>query len=402
MITQFFRPIPAESGYFCDMSAPWPEQLPQGFNFEQYKILDCVWRGTAASVYRAQSARRYDVVALKVFERAKADKLPDFRRLSRNARAAAGVRHPNVAVILDLGVWEERPYVVTEWLDGCDLQDYLSRWGVMAEDEIAELALHLISGLLALHDAGAAHGDIKPSSVFLCNGTDGDVVPKLVLSDLPQFNGLASPVDSTTRQIAISTPAYLPPEAIRGRGGGPRADQYSLCAVLYECAVGQAPFVGETLLDLLKAVAVGNIAPPRSLRPELSERLERIVLRGLSPEPEARFATLRHLGRALWPLASDRAKAPWAPSFGSKPGDVLESDPAPSEARPLPPPPAPAPRRAHSAARNPATIVLLAASIALSIGIGALYLYSVRAADTQAPETDSSGSRPASGLHTQF
>ena len=310
------------------------------------------------------------------------------------------MRHPNVAAILDLGVWEERPYVVTEWLDGCDLQDYLTRWGVMAEDEIAELALHLISGLSALHDAGAAHGDIKPRSIFLCNGPDGDVVPKLVLSDLPHFNGLSSAVDSTTRQIAVSTPAYLPPEAIRGRGGGPRADQYSLCAVLYECGVGQAPFVGETLLDLLKAVASGNIASPRSLRPELSERLERVLLRALSSEPNARFDTLADLGRALWPLASDRAKAPWAPTFGSEPGDAAGTA---TLLRPqAEPQPLAEPRRAHPAARNPAAMILLAASIALSIGIGALYLYSMRGADTHAPPIDSGSSGPASALPARF
>jgi serine/threonine protein kinase len=389
----------AESGYFCGMVAPWPEQLPRGFDFERYEVLDCVWHGSAASVYRAQSVGLNGVVALKVFERAKADKLPDFLRLSRNARAAAAVRHPNVAAILDLGVWEERPYVVTEWLEGCDLQDYLTRWGVMAEDEIAELALHLISGLSALHDAGAAHGDIKPRSIFLCNSPDGDVVPKLVLSDLPHFNGLSSSVDSTTRQIAVSTPAYLPPEAIRGRGGGPRADQYSLCAVLYECGVGQAPFVGETLLDLLKAVASGNIASPRSLRPELSERLERVLLRALSSEPNARFDTLADLGRALWPLASDQAKAPWAPTFGSEPGDAQGSDPAPPPAEPHP---LAEPRPAHPSARSPATMILLAASIALSIGIGALYLYSMRGAGTHAPPIDSGSSGPASALPARF
>src|SRR5688572_29908995 len=108
-IAAVFPPMPAESGYFCGMVAPWPEQLPRGFDFERYEVLDCVWHGSAASVYRAQSVGLNGVVALKVFERAKADKLPDFLRLSRNARAAAAVRHPNIAAILDLGVWEERP-----------------------------------------------------------------------------------------------------------------------------------------------------------------------------------------------------------------------------------------------------------------------------------------------------
>jgi eukaryotic-like serine/threonine-protein kinase len=371
-----------EWDYLRGMSAPWPEELPRGFEFDRYTVLDCVWRGSVASVYRAQSAT-HDLVALKVFERPRTDRLPNHRRISKNARAGASVRHPNVAAVLVVGVWRERPYVVTEWLDGCDLEDYLNHWGVMSEEEVAELGLHLISGLIALHAAGATHGDIKPSSIFLCNGVDGDVVPKLLVSDLPHINGLASPVDSTTREVALSTPAYLSPEAIRGRAGGAGADQYSLAAVLYECAVGQPPFVGESLLDLLKAIAVGSIAPLRSLRPELSEPLDAAILRAVSQEPGARFESLRDFGRALWPLSSERARAPWAAAFGTPPGSkgVIVAARLPSELR----------AEDSLAATKPAVILLLAASIALSIGIGALYFYSVRSgADNQAPPVERS------------
>jgi serine/threonine protein kinase len=384
------------------MSAPWPEELPRGFEFERYEIVDCVWRGSVASVYRADSAAR-GTVALKVFDRPKADKLPNFHQLSRNARAAAAVRHPNVAALLSVGVWRERPYVVTEWLDGCDLEDYLDRWGVMSEDEVAELGLHLISGLMALHEAGARHGDIKPSSIFLCNGLDGDVIPKLLLADLPYFNGHASPVDSTTREVAVSTPAYLAPEAMRGRGGGgPNSDQYSLGAVLYECAVGQPPFVGDTLLDLLKAVALGSIEAPRVLRPELSVQLEQAVLRALSLEPDARFETLRDLGRALWPLASERAREPWASAFGTdgaKGGRAgrrwgsTRSRPRSASSTALP----------VRSAKVPAALVLLAASVALSIGLGAFYFYASRGgADRKSPPVEPAAAGSASGLHLRF
>jgi serine/threonine-protein kinase len=385
------------------MSAPWPEELPPGFEFDRYRILDCVWRGSVANVYRAESAAQ-GVVALKVFDRPKADRLPNFRQLSKNARAAADVRHPNIAALLGVGVWHERPYVVTEWLDGCDLEDYLDRWGLMSEEEVAELALHLISGLMALHQAGAAHGDIKPSSIFLCNGLDGDVIPKLLLADLPYFNGHASPVDSTTREIAVSTPAYLAPEAIGGRGRGPSTDQYSLGAVLYECAVGQPPFVGDTLLDLLKAVAVGRIESPRVLRPELSKHLEEAILRAASPEPDARFESLQEMGRTLWPLASDRAREPWAPVFGGGPRETSRKrrgGAGPTQSSPR------AASRSRSparfAAKVPAALVLLAASVALSIGLGAFYFYAFRAGtDTKSPPVESGGSGSASGLHVRF
>jgi serine/threonine-protein kinase len=380
------------------MSAPWPEELPRGFEFEHYTVLDCVWRGSVASVYQAESAV-HGVVALKVFDRAKSEKRALSRRPSKHARAAS-VRHPNLATVLAHGQWQERSFVVSEWLDGCDLEDYLDRWGAMSEEEVAELGLHLISGLLALHHAGAVHGDIKPSSIFLCNGADGDVIPKLLLSDLPNFSGLAGPVDSTTRQVAVSTPAYLAPEAIRGRGAGPSADQYSVCAVLYECSLGHPPFEGESLLQLLRAMALGKIIKPRSIRPELSETLEAALLRGLSTEPADRFESLRDLGRALWPLVSERARDPWARSFGAgagtdKPGSgrfTFARTAEPAEARSQKP-----------AAKKPSALFVLAASIALSIGIGAFYLYSVRNGARHPPAQPGPGSSPsASGLQVRF
>jgi serine/threonine protein kinase len=359
------------------MSAPWPDELPRGFEFDQYTVLDCVWHGSVASVYRAQLGGKGEVVALKVFERPRPEKVSQRRSVSRSTRIGASVRHPNLAAVLGVGVWQERAYVVTEWLDGCDLEDYLGRWGLMSEDEVAELGLHLISGLMALHAAGTTHGDIKPSSIFLCNGPEGDVIPKLLLSDLPHLNGLAAPVDTTTRELSLATPAYLPPEAVRGRAGGSAADQYSVSAVLYECGTGQPPFVGETLLDLLRSIARGSIPPLRSLRPELSSGLEAVVMRGLRADPKERFESLREMGQALWPLVSERASGPWAAAFGG--GSPPRSSPTRTIAEPQGTASSGAPRSSGMAGRKPRLVVLLAATLAaLSIGVAAFYLYSVR------------------------
>lgn len=361
------------------MSALWPEELPAGFEFDRFTIVEHVRRGSVASVYRATCPER-GTIALKVYERPAADKGPDARRLTKNLRAAAGARHPNLAAIVAVGIWQERPYVATEWLEGCDLDTYLQRWGVMHEEEVAELGLHLSSGLLALHAAGAIHGDVKPSCVFLCDGPDGDVIPKLIVADLPHHSGLATPVDSTTREIALSTPAFLPPEAIRGRPHSHLADQYSVGAVLYASAVGRPPYVGDSLLQLLRAIALGDITPLRAQRPELSESLEAVVLRTLRAQPEERFAGMRQVGCALWPLASERAREAWARAFGS------ESSAGPDDV----PPPSPdddgtdVELPSQRFRKNPIWF-LLAASVALSIGIGAVYLYSLRSAAQSSP-----------------
>jgi serine/threonine protein kinase len=141
-------------------------------------------------------------------------------------------------------------------------------------------------------------------------------------------DNLAEPLrgQTKTREI-IGTPTYMAPEALNGaRELGPRADQYALGAVLYECAVGRPPFEGETLLELLKAIAVGNVPAPRSIRPDISIALEDAILRAMNAEPSARFETLRDFGRAMWPLADERSKTIWARSFGSSRSGGASSD----------------------------------------------------------------------------
>jgi serine/threonine protein kinase len=273
-----------------------------------------------ARVYRAEQAALQRPVALKVLDRWVLEKPQGSQRFLREARAAAAIKHPNVVDIVDVGVWQERPYIVMELLSGSDLETHLAQYGTLSDSAVAGLALPIIAGMMAVHDAGVVHRDIKPSNIFLSNGADGEVIPKVLDFGVSKFNDtLHEPIkgQTKTREI-IGTPTYMAPEALNGvKELGPRADQYALGAVLYECAVGRPPFEGETLLELLKTIAVGNIPAPRSLRPELSITLEDAILRAMNPVPKARFETLRDFGRALWPLADDRSRTIWARSFGN-------------------------------------------------------------------------------------
>jgi eukaryotic-like serine/threonine-protein kinase len=302
------------------MSAELPDELPPDSEFGAYLIRVCIGRGGMARIYRAEQAALGRPVALKVLDRWVLDQPMGKDRFLREARAAASIKHPNVVDILDVGVWRDRPFIVMELLMGCDLDTYLDRFGTLPEREITSLALPIIAGVMAVHDAGVVHRDLKPSNIFLSNGADGVVVPKVLDFGVSKFsNTLNDPLQraTKTREI-IGTPAYMAPEALDGvRELGHAGDQYALGAVLYECAVGRAPFEGETLLELLKAVALGKVEPPSSLRPELSPALERVILRAIERDPGARFSSLREMGRALWPLADGRTQTIWQPSFGN-------------------------------------------------------------------------------------
>jgi serine/threonine protein kinase len=296
------------------------DELPPGFEFGGYVIQACIGRGGMAHVYHAEHGTLHRAVALKVLDRWVLDKPAGSQRFLREARTAAAIKHPNVVDIVDVGVWQERPYIIMELLSGCDLESHLDQHGALSDSEVAAIALPVIAGMMAVHEAGVVHRDIKPSNIFLCNAPDGEVVPKVLDFGISKFSdSLNEPVQgpTKTREI-VGTPTYMAPEALNGvRELGSHADQYALGAVLYECAVGRPPFEGETLLELLKSIALGNVAPPRSIRPGISITLEDAISRAMNAKPEARFATLRDLGRALWPLADDRTRTIWARSFGN-------------------------------------------------------------------------------------
>jgi eukaryotic-like serine/threonine-protein kinase len=317
---KIIAPAPLNPDTLRGVSENLPEELSPNYEFGGYVIRECIGRGGMARVYRAEQAALHRPVALKVLDRWVMEKPQGSQRFLREARAAAAIKHPNVVDIVDVGVWQERPYIVMELLSGSDLETHLAQYGRLSDTQAASLALPIIAGMMAVHEAGVVHRDLKPSNIFLSNGADGEVVPKVLDFGVSKFSDkLQEPIkgQTKTREI-IGTPTYMAPEALNGaRELGPRADQYALGAVLYECVVGRPPFEGETLLELLKAIAVGEVPAPRSIRPEISITLEDALLRAMNGNPMARFEALRDFGRALWPLADDRTKTIWQRSFGN-------------------------------------------------------------------------------------
>ena len=293
--------------------------LPAGFEFGAYVIGACIGHGGMARVYRAEHRALRKRVALKVMEGALLQR-PDWRRrFLREGQAAAAVKHPNVVDITDVGVWQGRPYLVMEFLEGEDLEQHLSRHKPLSEPELARLMIPVIAGLATAHASGVVHRDLKPSNVFLSRGPDGEIVPKLLDFGISKLTNPLEDLDPSSTPLGelMGSPMYMSPEAVRGaRDLTPRSDQYSLGVVLYECVTGRAPFHGDSLLAVLEAVASGSFEPPRRHRPDLSLPLEEAILRAMSPEPEARFDSVREIGRALCYSADHRTRVLWMPSFG--------------------------------------------------------------------------------------
>ena len=293
--------------------------LPAGFEFGAYVIGGCIGQGGMARIYRAEHRILRKPVALKVMESALLER-PDGRpRFLREGQAAAAVKHPNVVDITDVGVWQGRPYLVMELLEGEDLERYLARNKPLPEQDIARIMIPVVAGLVTAHAAGVIHRDLKPSNVFLSRGPDGEIVPKLLDFGISKLHGALRNFDPSSTPLGelMGSPMYMSPEAVRGvRDLTPQSDQYSLGVILYECVTGRPPFHGDSLLSVLEAVAQGNFESPRRFRPELSTVLEVAILRAMSREPDERFPSVRELGRALCEAADQRTRLLWTPSFG--------------------------------------------------------------------------------------
>jgi serine/threonine-protein kinase len=311
--------------------------LPSGYRFGNYVILERIGRGGMARVYRAEHRALQKRVALKLMDPALHDQTAAHRQFLREGRAAAAVKHPNIVDITDVGVWQGIPYLVMELLEGRDLETQLLERGPMSDGEIARLALPIISGLAVAHDAGVVHRDLKPSNIFLARGADGEQVPKVLDFGISKLARDAADLTATPYGTLLGTPMYLPPEALRGSQAlTPASDQYSLGVVLYECAVGVPPFQYDSLMNLLQRIGAGSFDPPSRSRPDISAVIERAIIRAMDPDPRQRFPHVRDLGRALWEVASPRTQVLWGRAFG--PANDVHSAPALATRRsPVPP-----------------------------------------------------------------
>jgi serine/threonine-protein kinase len=343
------------------------------------------------SVYRAEHTLLKKHVALKIMDPMLLSSSEARQRFLREAQAAAAIKHPNVVAITDTGVIDGIPYLVMELLDGIDLEQHLERNGPLSDQQLAALALPVVAALGVAHDTGVVHRDLKPGNIFLARGLDGEVVPKVLDFGVSKFSAVLAQGDlaMTPFDQLMGSPLYLPPEAVHGaRELTPHSDQYSLAVVLYECVTGKTPFVRESLLHLLNAIAQGRFDPPRAVRPETSVAVERVILRAMSPDPAARFEHIRDLGRALLEVADIRTRTLWGPSFGySRSAALMEPSPTPS-GRQAPEQPPTTPERG-SAWRSWAGLGLTLA------GIGLVWTLT-RPDDTpSAPSTETHASEPS-------
>lgn len=252
----------------------------------RYKLTEHLGDGSTATVYRATDETLGRDVALKVL-------LPHVKdttreRFFQEAKSAGALNHPNIMSIHDIGQDGTHSFLVTEYVDGVALSDYVPS----SADVVVDLGHQIAMALHYAHERHIIHRDIKPANI--------KVTPegKVKIMDL----GLALTQDAkrvTAHGMVIGTPAYLSPEQAQGIKLDPRTDIYSLGIVLYEMATGQLPFNSDDIGALLLQQVKQPPTPPRLIIADLPMALESVILRCLEKSPARRYQSSMALANAL-------------------------------------------------------------------------------------------------------
>jgi len=259
---------------------------------ERYTLIEEVGQGGMAIVYRAQDETLKRVVAIKVLHQHLAAEPESKARLEREAQAVAKLRHDNILEIFDYsGHDSQSSYIVTEFIDGQTLKQFLSGRALRFPEVAALIAVEVCGALAHAHGVGVLHRDVKPENVM---------VRKDGLLKLMDF-GIAQVLDlermTVTGQL-LGSPAYMAPEIVEGKQLDFRTDVFSVGIMLYLLATGSLPFTGKNPHEVLRRITEGKFADPRLVGRGVDQALSRIITRALARRPDDRYPD-------VGPLADD-------------------------------------------------------------------------------------------------
>jgi serine/threonine protein kinase/tetratricopeptide (TPR) repeat protein len=259
----------------------------------RYRIERELGQGGMGIVYAAHDLQLDRPVALKRI-RGAAEDTTARERLKREARTAAGIRHPNVCQVHEIAEDVDDLFIVMELVDGQSLAERI-RQGALPLTDAVQLALSMLSVLEEMHRRGLIHRDLKPANIFL---TPHGV--KLLDFGLARTIDLSASETSTfltTPGMVIGSPGYMSPEQALGQSVDQRTDLHAVAATLYEMLAGVSPFARESVVDTLHAVVHEH--PPSLGGSAAIGATDAVIRRGLAKRPEDRFQTAHDMAQAL-------------------------------------------------------------------------------------------------------
>jgi serine/threonine protein kinase len=272
--------------------------LRQLGDFGDYELLEEIGRGGMGVVYKARQKSLDRIVAVKMIAQLLATR-EQVRRFQSEAKAAAGINHPHVVHIHEVGEIYGQHYFAMEYVPGTTLAKRLDAARAASErlpiDEAVSLLCAVAHAVEYLHQHGVVHRDLKPSNILL----DNEGKPKVTDFGLAKVSTPGS--RESAPGVIAGTPHYMSPEQAMGDRGevGPLTDVYSLGAILYELLTGRPPFRGDNPLDVLLQVREREPAKPRQVNPKVPYELELICLKCLEKSPGDRYPSAGALAEDL-------------------------------------------------------------------------------------------------------
>lgn len=253
---------------------------------KRYAVLSKIGAGGMADVYKGRDQMLNRYVAIKVLKKQYKEDENFVRKFRSEAQAAAGLIHPNIVNVYDVGEDRGLNYMVMELVEGITLKEYIERKGRLSHKETISIAIQMCSGIGAAHASGIIHRDIKPQNIIISK--DG----KVKVTDF----GIAKAITSNTVSTnAMGSVHYTSPEQARGGFSDQRSDIYSIGITLFEMVTGQVPFDGETTVEVAMKHLQQEITPPSELVPDIPYSLEQIILKCTQKSSERRYESTEAL-----------------------------------------------------------------------------------------------------------
>jgi tetratricopeptide (TPR) repeat protein/predicted Ser/Thr protein kinase len=279
-----------------------------GQTISHYRILSQLGHGGMGVVYVAEDTHLGRRVAVK-FSTASPENTQFRARFLLEARAASALNHPHIAGIYDYGETPEgHPFIVMELVSGEDLYQVLRR-GPMPVGQSLRIVEQAAEALGEAHRQGIAHRDIKPSNIVL--GERGEVkvldfgLAKQMQEAPPSQDASTILTSATMEGTILGTPQYMSPEQAKDAPLGPASDLFSLGAVLYECLAAKPAFSGANSVEILAAVLHVDPPPPSQFNPQVTPEMDRIALKALAKQPEARYRSADEMAADLRAAATE-------------------------------------------------------------------------------------------------
>lgn len=249
---------------------------------ERYEIIDRVGTGGMADVYKARDQRLNRYVAIKILKQEYSNDVKFVSKFRGEAQSVAGLSHPNVVNVYDVGEDDDLYYIVMELVEGITLKKFIEKKGRLDVNEAIGIGVQIAQGMQAAHDNNIIHRDIKPQNIIISK--EGKV-------KVTDFGIAKAATSNTITSNAMGSVHYISPEQARGGYSDEKSDIYSLGVTLYEMLAGVVPFEGDSTVTVALAHIQEEAQVLDEMDPEIPHSLAKIVMKCMQKKPDMRYMT---------------------------------------------------------------------------------------------------------------